>query len=278
MLKNKYNFVSSFSKLLSVQFYHNFYKDNLLKEIEVFADEDTSRFLKSHGILMRFIENGFVLISKNDPKFESQNFAGEINLAFFLKIKSNFFLNITDIPYSNSQKFIFQNTQDVSNEKLHLNEFVDQKNTQSTDKDGIFGEIYLNINSKNQFFGSVVAREISNELVYSIHFNARKVIFRYNFFSTDSVIDFKKYFITDEQDSFKLNNFDTRVLANGMSVYFILIEEETLASQAYTKKLYLKKDDDFLTYFSIFLPYPKPNTINYDSMKNVYFNDVFVKI
>ena len=278
MLKNKYNFISSFSKLLSVQFYHNFYKDNLLKEIDVFADEDTNRFLKSHGILMRFIENGFVLISKNDPKFESQNFAGEIKLAFFLKIKSNFFLNITDIPYSNSQKFIFQNTQDVSNEKLHLNDFVDQKNTQSTDKDGIFGEIYLNINSKNQFFGSEVAREISNELIYSIHFNARKVIFRYNFFSTDSVIDFKKYFITDEQDSFKLNNFDTRILANGMSVYFILIEEETLVSQTYTKKLYLKKDDDFLTYFSIFLPYPKPNTINYDSMKNVYFNDVFVKI
>ena len=278
MLKNKYNFVSSFSKLLSVQFYHNFYKDNLLKEIDVFADEDTNRFLKSHGILMRFIENGFVLISKNDPKFESQNFAGEIKLAFFLKIKSNFFLNITDIPYSNSQKLIFQNTQDVSNEKLHLNDFVDQKNTQSTDKDGIFGEIYLNINSKNQFFGSEVAREISNELIYSIHFNARKVIFRYNFFSTDSVIDFKKYFITDEQGSFKLNNFDTRILANGMSVYFILIEEETLVSQTYTKKLYLKKDDDFLTYFSIFLPYPKPNTINYDSMKNVYFNDVFVKI
>lgn len=278
MLKNKYNFVSSFSKFLSVQFYHNFYKDNLLKELDIYPDEDTNRLLKSHGILMRFIENGFVLISKKDPKFESQNFAGEIKLVFFFKIKNNFFLNITDIPYTNNQKFIFQNTQDVSSEKLHSNVYVDQKNSQSTDKEGVFGEICLNLNSKNQFFGSKVASKVSNELMYSIHFNARKVIFRYNFFSADSIVDFRKYFITDEQASFKLNNFNIRILANGMSVYFIIIEEEILVAQTYKNKLYLKKDDDFLTYFSVFLSYPKSNTISYDGHENVYYNDVFVKI
>lgn len=278
MLKNKYNFVSSFSRFISVNFYHNFYKDTLLKGLEITPDENTNKLLKNHSILVRYVENGFTLVSKKDPKFEAANFAGEIELNFFFKIKDSFFLNITNIPYTNNQKFIFKNTQDLADEKLHLNDFVDQKNIQSTDKDGIFGEICLNINSKNQFFGSEVARQVSNELIYSIHFNARKVIFRYNFFSTDLAIDFKKYFITDEQNSFKLNNFDTRILANGMSVYFILIEEEAFASQTFTKKLYLKKDDDFLTYFSIFLPYPKPNTINFDSTRNVYFNDVFVKI
>jgi hypothetical protein len=279
MVKNQYNFVSKFSKFISVKFYHNFYNDNLLKGLEISVEKETGKLLQSHGILIRFIENGFTLICKKEPKFELQSFAGELKLIFFLKIKNSYFLNITDIPFSNNQKFLFQNTQDVSSEKLHPNVYVDENNIQKSADDGIFGEICLNINSKNQFFGSETAGKILDELIYSIHFNARKVKFRYNFFSKSNVIeDFGKYFITDEQNSFKLNNHGNRILANGTSVYFMIIEDEILASQTYSSKLYLKKDDDFLTYFSIFLPFPKAKTISYDINENVYFNDVFVGI
>jgi hypothetical protein len=83
MVKNQYNFVSKFSKFISVKFYHNFYNDNLLKGLEISVEKETGKLLQSHGILIRFIENGFTLISKKDPKFELQSFAGELKLIFF---------------------------------------------------------------------------------------------------------------------------------------------------------------------------------------------------
>jgi hypothetical protein len=278
MLKNNYTYVSNFSQFVSVNLYHSYYKDNLLRDIEVLVDKETSTLLKSYGILIRAIENGFALITKKDAKFKANSFAGKLKLKFVFKLKNASFLNITDIPYSNNQKFVFQNTQDHSSEKLHSDLRVDEKNIEKTSEYGLFGEIYLTLNSKNQFFGSDMAGETLDELKYSIYFAAREVKFRYNFYSTEPIVDFEKYFITDEQNSFKMKKYDTRVLANGTLVYYFVLEDSVLVSQSYTKKLYLKKDDDFLTYFSIFLPYPKPSTINFDIGKNLFYNDVFVKI
>ena len=278
MLKNTYKYVSSFEKLLSVKFYHNFYKDNLLKGLTFFADLDTNRLLSSLGILLRPTDNGFTLVSKSDPKFESITYAGDLDLVFFFKIPNKYFLNITDIPYTNNQKFIFQNTQDGSNEKLHPNFYVESENIQLTEEDGLLGQISLTINSKNQFYGSEAAASLKKELTYSIHFNSRQVVFRYNFISSSQGIDFDSFYVTDEQNTFKLKNFKTRTLANGQSVSYILIEDKILVSESYSKKLYFKKEDDFLSYFSIFLPYPTSNNISYDEKNDMYFSDVFVNI
>ena len=151
MTYNTYNFVSKFYKLLNVKFFHNFYKDNLLKGISFSSSEETSQLLDSHGIIFKYIENGFTLISKLDPKFESPSYGGEKTLIFNFKINVSNFLNFTDIPYNSSQKLIFQNTQDQSNEKLHTSFFVDDDNIKSHEKDGIVGQITLTINFKNQF-------------------------------------------------------------------------------------------------------------------------------
>ena len=278
MLKNTYNFVSSFEKLLSVKFYHNFYKDNFLKGLDIFTDPETNRLLSSYGILFRPIDNGFTLVSKSDPKFESLTYAGELNLVFYFKIPNKFFLNFTDIPFSNNQKFIFQNTQDISNEKLHSNFYVEADDIESTDEDGLLGQISLTINSKNQFFGSEDAAKIKKELTYSIHFNSRQVVFRYNFISSSQIIDFDSFYVSDEQNTFKLKNFKTRTLASGKSVSYIIIEDKILASESYSKKLYFKKEDDFLSYFSKFLPYPTTNNISYEVNNDTYFSDVFVMV
>ena len=278
MLKNNYTYVSSFSKLVSVNLYHSYYKDNLLRDIEVVVDQETNTLLQSYGILIRAIDNGFSLIAKKEVKFEDDSFSGELKLKFGFRLKNSTFLNITNIPYSNNQKFVFRNTQDLSSEKLHPDEYVGEENIQNSDEDGLFGEIFLNLNSKNQFFGSEMAGETLDELKYSIHFAAREVKFRYNFYSTEPLDDFEKYFITDEQNSFKMKKYDTRVLANGTFVYYFVLEDLVPVSQSYSAKLYLKKDDDFLSYFSIFLPYPKPSTISFDAEQNLFFNDVFVKI
>jgi hypothetical protein len=279
MLKNNYSFVSRFFKILEVQFYHNFFNNNLFKGLVFLADEQTNSLLKNYEILFRPLDNGFTLISKLEPKFESVSFAEELKLNFYFKIKNPEFINITDISYTNSQKLIFKNMQDQKSEKLHSGFFVDQSNAVSSEEEGIIGQVFLTINSKNQFFGSTLASKKKNELNYSIHFNSRQIKFRYNFFSSsNSVLDFDGYFITNEQNSIKLKEYNTRVLANGSIVVYMIIDEKILASEKYENKLYLKKEDDFLTYFSIFLPFPKPINISYDEKEKIFINDIFVKI
>ena len=278
MLKNTYKYVSSFERLLTVKFNHNFYKDNLLKGLTFFAAPETNRLLGSLGILLKSTENGFTLISNSDPKFESPTYAGVLDLLFFFKIPNKYFLNFTDIPYTNNQKFIFKNNQDASNEKLHSNFYVEADDIESTEDGGLLGQISLTINSKNQFFGSEAVASVKKELIYSIHFNSRQVVFRYNFITSNQINDLDSFFITDEQNTLKLKNFKTRILANGQSVSYILIEDKTLVSESYSKKLYLKKEDDFLSYFSVFLPYPTVNNISYDVRNETFYSDVFVNI
>tara|TARA_B100000780_G_scaffold130080_1_gene91153 strand:- start:16285 stop:17121 length:837 start_codon:yes stop_codon:yes gene_type:complete len=278
MIQNTYKYVSRFYKLLDVKFYHNFYIKNLFKDLRFSTDDVTNKLLKNYGILFRNIENGFTLIYKSDPKFESLSFGGELNLTFYFQIKNSNFLNITDIPFTNNQKLTFKNSQDQTNEKLHSNFFVDKQNIEPSEQEGVTGKISLTINSKDQFFGSNTSEFDKSELTYSIHFNTRLIKFRYNFFSNDQNIDFDRYFITDEQNTIKLKGYKHRILKNGTSVHSILIDKDTLASEKYSTKLYLRKEDDFLTYFSIFLPFPKASNISYDIDEKMFVNDVFVKI
>ena len=42
----------------------------------------TSKLLNNYEILFKPIENGFTLISKSDPKFESISFAQELKIKF----------------------------------------------------------------------------------------------------------------------------------------------------------------------------------------------------
>jgi hypothetical protein len=279
MLKNSYSFVSRFFKLLNVRFYHNFFKDNFLKGLTFLADNETNSLLNNYGILFRPIENGFTLISKTDPKFESISFAEELKLNFYFKINNPDFINITDIPFTNSQKLLFKNTQDQTNEKLHSGFFVDESNVVSSDDEGIIGQVLLTINSKNQFFGSNLASGKKNELNYSVQFNSRQIKFRYNFLSSkEDILDFDSYYITNEQNSIRLKEYKTRVLANGSNVFYFIIDQKKIAAERYKDKLYLKKEDDFLTYFSVFLPFPKPMNISYDEKEKVFLNDVYIKI
>ena len=278
MKRNTYTFVSSFNKLLNVNFFHNFYKDNLLKGISFTPDKETSRLLDSHGVILRYIKNGFSLISKLDSRFESISYGGEKKLIFDFKIDISNFLSFTDIPYKSSQKLVFQNTQDQSNEKLHTGFFVNDDNVKLHEKHGIVGQICLKINLKNQFFGSEEATTKKDELNYSIHFNSRKIKLRYNFYSSKQLVDFKSYFITDEQNSFRIKDFKSRTLASGLNVFCITTDETISVSEKYSKKLYLIKDDSFLSPFSLFLPYPETKNISFDDEKNLFINDIYVKV
>jgi hypothetical protein len=58
----------------------------------------------------------------------------------------------------------------------------------------------------------------------------------------------------------------------------MLLEDEINASQSYSKKLYLKKEEDFLSSFSMYLPLPKPSNISYEIDKKIFVADTFIKI
>lgn len=249
MLSNTYRYVSNFAKLLNVAFYHNYYEDNLLKEIGFFLDNETKMLFKSYGLQFRLLDNGFVILRSLDEKYNSPSYKGILNLKVYFRFTNDLFLNITDIEYSNDMEFKFENEQDKTEEKLHKNLFVDASNINFKETNGIIGEISLNLNLQDQFFGYEEKVNLPQELNYSIHFNSRKVKFRYNFYATKEITDADNYYITDDQETFKISQPKLRILASGKSVYSFLMNDEIILSEKYSRKLYLKKEDDFLTYF-----------------------------
>ena len=278
MIKNNFKYRSNFKRLLDFNAYHNFYNDNILRSINFTTSNETRQTLKNYEILFRPSDNGFSLLSKSDPKLGGPSFGGEISLVFNFKINDNTFINKTDIPFSNNLKLVFKNTQDQNDEKLHQSFFVDEECIEESDEDGVTGTIALTINSSNQFFGTEEFVTNNKTLKYSISFNARKVKFRYNFYSQSPVLDFEKYYLTDEISSFKLNESKNRLLASGKSVFSIELPEEIAAIERYSNKVFLKKEDEFFTSFSKYLPHPTPNNISFDFSEEFFYADIFIKI
>ncbi|GGE40971.1 hypothetical protein [Psychroflexus planctonicus] len=275
---NSYNYVSNFRKLLSCKLKHTYYNDNVLKNVVVKPDLETQELLDNFNILFRLTNDGFVLLSKVDNRFASKNYEGAIRLKFIFEVKNNYFINITDLPFSSNQKLCFFNEQDLSDEKLQLSNPVDENDSFSYDNNGINGEINLKINTKNQFFGNEEALENKQQLNFSILFNSREVKLRYNFYSLKENNVFKNYYLTDENNTIKIKDFKQRFLASGTKAHFVILEEKIVVSELYSNKMYLKKEDDILSYFSLFLPHPKPSNISYDRNIDYFINDIYVKI
>jgi len=278
MKKTSYSFVSSYYKLVNVNFFHNFYRDNLLRGLIYKIEEDTADLLRNYNIIFRKTENGFTLLHSNDSKFNSPAFSGGLHLIFHVQFPNKSFLNFTDVPFSNNQKFIFSNTQDSQNETLHKNNFVDISCIEECESNGLNAELSLFLNTKNQFFGSATEFPTRTALEYAVYFNSRKIKLRYNFYSNTTLVDFKNYFITDDQSTFKINNFSKRELANGKIVHCISIDELIMASDNLNLKLFLKKEIDFLSNYSMHLPLPDIKNISYDSEQDLFFNDLFILI
>ena len=278
MNKNSYAFISSYSKLVNVNFFHNFYRDNLLRGLVYSIEEETADLLRNYNIIFRKTENGFTLIHRNESKFNSLSFSGVINLIFYVEFPNKSFLNFTDVPFSNNQKFMFSNTQDVQNETLHKSNFVDTSCIEECESNGLKAQISLFLNTKNQFFGSETEFPIRTALDYAVYFNSRKIKLRYNFYSNPPLTDFENYFVTDDQNTFKINTFSQRELANGKIVHCISLDEQILASDTLNIKLFLKKENDFLSNYSMHLSLPDIKNISYDAQQDLFFNDLFILI
>ena len=302
MSKNTINFISNFKKIIEVKIDHNFFS----KEDYVFSDfnpdEISTLTLKNYGLIFRKIQNGFVLLSNFDKRFSSKVFSGIVKLNFNFKILDSNFLNYTNIPYSNDQKFVFKNnfnkkntessnknteqssnknTEQSSNKKLehlllHENIYVSSKDLLEKENSLLVGLVKLEINENDQYFGKV--KKNSKLINYKINFDSRLVKFRYNLISEKKISDFKKFYISNDEN--KLDNIKLykRNLMSGKEVFSIEIDEMIKMKDNLELNYFLKKNDKFFNSFNLPLPLPKKSNISFDKKNNIFYADIFVNI
>lgn len=272
---NQIKYQSNFKKIVAVDILHDFFNDSMCSSFEITPDADSATTMKNYGVLFKKTKCGFVLISSGEERFKSETFNGEVSLSFSMRSTDPFFYNYTDLPTDREIGFYFENIHETN--RLHKNEFVDGTAIASHQK--LFGgEIKLNLNKENQFFGVPETPIEHEEERYTISFRSRKIFIRYNFYTNNQDFVFTDLYITDEDQSFKFNNIEKRVLANNREAHCITRDHPIEMKQFLQEKLFLKKEDRFFNSFSIQLPQPEIKNIAFNPEKNIFFGEVFISI
>ncbi len=232
MRKNTINFISNFKKIIQVKIDHNFFTNEDYIFTDFNPDEISKLTIKNYGLIFRKIQNGFVLLSNFNERFSSKVFGGVVNLNFNFKILDSNFLNYTDIPYNNDQKFVFKNnfikTNTGSNSKkteylLHENNYASSTDILEKENSLLSGSVQLEINQNDEFFGK--AKKNSKLINYKINFDSRLVKLRYNLISEKKISNIKKFYVSNDEN--KLDNIKLykRNLMSGKEVFSIEIDE-----------------------------------------------------
>lgn len=285
MRKNTINFISNFKKIIQVKIDHNFFTNEDYIFTDFNPDEISELTIKNYGLIFRKIQNGFVLLSNFNERFSSKVFGGVVNLNFNFKILDSNFLNYTDIPYNNDQKFVFKNnfikTNTGSNSKkteylLHENNYASSTDILEKENSLLSGSVQLGINQNDEFFGKV--KKNSKLINYKINFDSRLVKLRYNLISEEKISNIKKFYVSNDEN--KLDNIKLykRNLMSGREVFSIEIDEMIKMKDNLELNYFLKKDDKFFNSFSLPLPLPKKSNISYDKKNDLFYADMFVNI
>lgn len=285
MRKNTINFISNFKKIIQVKIDHNFFTNEDYIFTDFNPDEISELTIKNYGLIFRKIQNGFVLLSNFNERFSSKVFGGVVNLNFNFKILDSNFLNYTDIPYNNDQKFVFKNnfikTNTGSNSKkteylLHENNYASSTDILEKENSLLSGSVQLGINQNDEFFGKV--KKNSKLINYKINFDSRLVKLRYNLISEEKISNIKKFYVSNDEN--KLDNIKLykRNLMSGKEVFSIEIDEMIKMKDNLDLNYFLKKDDKFFNSFSLPLPLPKKSNISYDKKNDLFYADMFVNI
>lgn len=275
-LKNTYKYRTRFAKIVEVQVLHDYFLNKKARKIEVIPSFETRALIRNYDMIFKSIENGFVLLLNQDSNSKSKVFSGALSLEFTLNFLDELFLNYSDIPYTYNQKLIVSNSTKLI--KLHPNTYVSENDFSITDNDEISAQITLDINLENEYFGHEQEDKSYDCLDYSIHFNSRRVVVRYNFYSSKRDEDFSGYFMTDENSDKRWNDFKSRTLENGLSVRSLALDSSVKLSELFNLKYFLKRQDEFNQSYSKYLPHPNPKNLSQDFSSGDFYCDVFVKI
>ena len=272
---NQIKYTSNYKKILTVEIMHDYFENGLCSSFEINPSSNTRNILKDYGIIFRKTINGFVLISNRDERFTSISFNGPIQLTFKLTNNDPLFFNYTDLNLEGGTNFLFQNNNKTN--LLHQKEYVDK--TSMVNNNGFLsGEIKIELNSNNQFFGEGSSKKNLVEKKFNINFKSRDVIIRYNLYSSKEDFNYSNLFVTDDENTIKISSMNKRNLSSGRQVFTISQKKQIKSSQIYKKSFFLKKQDKFLNTFSIQLPNPEPKNMSFDKEIKKFIAEVFVSL
>ena len=272
---NQIKYTSNYKKILTVEIMHDYFENGLCSSFEINPSSNTRNILKDYGIIFRKIINGFVLISNRDERFTGISFNGPIQLTFKLTNNDPLFFNYTDLNLEGGTNFLFQNNNKTN--LLHQKEYVDK--TSMVNNNGFLsGEIKIELNSNNEFFGEESSNKNLVEKKFNINFKSRDIIIRYNLYSSKEDFNYSNLFVTDDENTIKISSMNKRNLSSGRQVFTISQKKQIKSSQIYKKSFFLKKQDKFLNTFSIQLPNPEPKNMSFDKEIKKFIAEVFVSL
>ena len=272
---NQIKYTSNYKKILTVEIMHDYFENGLCSSFEINPSSNTRNILKDYGIIFRKIINGFVLISNRDERFTGISFNGPIQLTFKLTNNDPLFFNYTDLNLEGGTNFLFQNNNKTN--LLHQKGYVDK--TSMVNNNGFLsGEIKIELNSNNQFFGEGSSKKNLVEKKFNINFKSRDIIIRYNLYSSKEDFNYSNLFVTDDENTIKISSMNKRNLSSGRQVFTISQKKQIKSSQIYKKSFFLKKQDKFLNTFSIQLPNPEPKNMSFDKEIKKFIAEVFVSL
>ena len=277
LLINSFDYRSNFSKIVEVFVSHEYYSNKKCNSIEIIPELESSLLIRNYDLLFKPTSQGFIILQNLNSKNSSVVFSGPVSFSFKMIFKDLLFLNLTDIPFKYNQSFLFSNKSSEEG-NLHENTFVGKNDIQSSSKNGLSGLINLTLNKKNEFFGNENKNNIPKTLKYTIKYDSRNFILRYNFYSSSSANNIQNYYVLNEKTSSRYLEFTKRQLENGKIVYSLEIPDSYKLMDRYGFLFYLKKDDEFDKSFSKFLPHPEPKNLSFDSTRNIFINDLFVTL
>ena len=272
---NQIKYTSNYKKILTVEIMHDYFENGLCSSFEINPSSNTRNILKDYGIIFRKTINGFVLISNRDERFTGISFNGPIQLTFKLTNNDPLFFNYTDLNLEGGTNFLFQNNNKTN--LLHQKEYVDK--TSMVNNNGFLsGEIKIELNSNNEFFGEESSKKNLVEKKFNINFKSRDIIIRYNLYSSKEDFNYSNLFVTDDENTIKISSMNKRNLSSGRQVFTISQKKQIKSSQIYKKSFFLKKQDKFLNTFSIQLPNPEPKNMSFDKEIKKFIAEVFVSL
>lgn len=271
-IQNSISLKTNFKQIVEVLVFHEYYKNRNCTTIDFVPDQQSRSMIRNYDLLFKKTAQGFVLLQNRDSKTTSPSFLGPVTFGFNMVFKDVLFLNRTNMPYQNNQLMLFNN-ETPDRDRLHDDSYVGEKDIQPYAGNGIVGKIELILNQKDEFFG-LETRSLDS-YQYKIFFDARTFILRYNFYFTGPEGDINKFYILNEKDGKRYQNFTARKLENGMDVFSLELTDEVKLKEQFDFLFYLKKEDEFDKSFSKFLPHPEPKNLSFDAKRNLFIIDLF---
>lgn len=160
--------MNQYTPLCSINFFHQYYSNGSCNNLVIGSAPENQPVLLNYHLLYRLTTNGFAIYYDKEVWNRSENISEDLmksQLNFHFSSENTFFTNFTDLPVNNLNTLNYSNTTASKEGVLQM---------QVTNKQGVFATISLDLAPMLDAGGKQV-----NAKDYSIHFSARKTIWRY---------------------------------------------------------------------------------------------------